>query len=419
VLSFVDRFAPDLVVVDTSTPSIANDADVARVIKERREGCVVGLVGPHVSATAAETLKSYPWIDFVAIQEYDYTVRDVAAALESGSGQSWRDATGIGYLDDGEVRINPRTEWVQDLDSLPFVSEVYKKHLEFTSYFYAITQWPVVTIISGRGCPYKCNYCMYPQTLHGHQYRARSPENVVDEMEFIEKNFPKAKEIFIEDDTLTLHKKRVVAISEEIIRRGLRINWTCNARADVDLETLKVMKAANCRLLCVGIEAGDQTVLDSVEKGIRIDQIREFFKSVRRADLLVHGCFMAGNRGETRETMAKTLDLAKELNPDTAQFFPLMVYPGTKAYEWAESENLIVAKSYKDWLTPEGLHSAVVDRPDLPHAEVVEFCNRARREFYLRPRYVAYKLRQVIRHPREFTRLAKSFKTFVRYLWRK
>ena len=417
VSTFVEGFQPDLVVVDTSTPSIDNDARVVQQIKEIVPHAVAGLVGPHVSATTVETLKAYPWLDWVAVEEYDQTVCDLAAALESG--KSWNEVAGIGWLSDGEVKINPRQEWLQDLDSLPFVSEVYKRHLNFKNYFYAITRWPVVTIISGRGCPYKCNYCMYPQTLHGHQYRTRSPENVAAEIEFIEKNFPGAKEIFIEDDTLTLHKKRVVKLCEEIIRRGLKIAWTCNARADVDYETLEIMKAANCRLLCVGIESGDQKVLDNVDKGIELHQVRDFFKAARRADMLVHGCFMAGNRGETRETMEKTLELAKELNPDTAQFFPLMVYPGTKAYEWAAEENLIVADSYKDWLTPDGLHSTVVDRPDLPHAEVVDFCNRARREFYLRPKYIGYKLKQVLRHPREFRRLAKSFKTFAGYLLKK
>jgi radical SAM superfamily enzyme YgiQ (UPF0313 family) len=410
---------PDLIAVDTSTPSIENDANVARALKEAIPQSVVCLVGPHVSATAHETLRAYPWVDFVAIEEYDYTLRDVANALAGGSREGWKGVPGLAYLEGSEVKALPRQEWIQDLDSIPFVSRTYKNHLNYEDYFYSITQWPVVTIISGRGCPYKCNYCMYPQTLHGHEYRTRSPENVVAEIEYIEKEFPRAREIFIEDDTLTLHRRRVVAICEEIIRRGLKIHWTCNARADVDLETLQAMKAANCRLLCVGIESGDQQILDNVGKGIRLEQIHQFFADVKKAGIMVHGCFMAGNRGETRETLEKTLALAKKLEPDTAQFFPLMVYPGTKAYEWARDEGLIQAQSWKEWLTEEGLHNTVVDRPDLPHAEVVRFCDRARREFYLRPSYVLRKLLQVILHPRELPRVARSFKTLVRYLLRK
>jgi radical SAM superfamily enzyme YgiQ (UPF0313 family) len=388
-------------------------------MKELLPESLVCLVGPHVSATAHETLREYEWVDFVTIQEYDYSLRDVANSLAGGSSDDWKKIPGVAHLDGDEVKINPRQDWIQDLDTIPFVSKTYLQHLNYENYFYSITQWPVVTIISGRGCPYTCNYCMYPQTLHGHQYRTRSPENVAAEMQFVEKNFPRVKEIFIEDDTLTLHRKRVVALCEEIIRLGLKIEWTCNARADVDLETLKIMKAANCRLLCVGIESGDQQILDNVGKGIQLPQVEQFFIDVKRADIMVHGCFMAGNRGETRETMEKTLDLAKRLNPDTAQFFPLMVYPGTEAFEWAKAEGLIKARTWKEWLTEEGNHNTVVDHPDLPHEEVVEFCDRARREFYLRPSYVLFKMRQVIRHPKEFRRVARGFRTLAKYLFRK
>jgi radical SAM superfamily enzyme YgiQ (UPF0313 family) len=418
VLRRAEVLKPDLVLVDTSTPSIQNDALVGQRLKEHFPGAILGLVGPHVSATPVETLKAYPWVDFVTIQEYDATVREVADLLESG-GDAWRRTAGIAQLEGSEVKVNPRREWIQDLDPMPFVSEVYRKNLNYKNYFYSITQWPVVTIISGRGCPYKCNYCLYPQTLQGAQYRTRSPANVAEEMAFIEREFPGAKEVFIEDDTLTLHRRRTVELCEEIIRRGLGIAWTCNARADVDLETLKAMKAANCRLLCVGIESGVQEVLDQVGKGIRIETIERFFEDTKKAGVMVHGCFMAGNKGDTRQTLETTLEFAKRLNPDTAQFFPLMVYPGTKAYEWAQREGLIKARSYAEWLTPEGLHNTVVDRPDLPHEEVVAFCDRARREFYLRPRYIAYKLGQVLRHPRELPRLVKSLRTFAKYLMRK
>ena len=419
VSSLVDDFGPDLVMIETSTPSIDNDAGVGRVLKEKNPDCIIGLVGPHVSATPVETMKNYPWIDFCTIQEYDETCRQIADALESGGPGEWKKVDGIAHRNGDEVTCNPQQGWIQDLDAMPFVSDVYKRNLNYTKYFYAITQWPVVTIISGRGCPYKCDYCMFPQTLTGRQYRTRSPANVAEELAYVEKEFPQVREVFIEDDTLTLHRKRVVELCEEIIRRGLKIAWTCNARADVDLDTLKMMKAANCRLLCVGVESGDQKILDNVGKGIELAQIHQFFEDTKKADVLVHGCFMAGNRGETRETMEGTLELAKRLNPDTAQFYPLMVYPGTRAYEWAVEENLIQAKSYQEWLTPEGLHNTVIDRPDLPHDEVVAFCDRARREFYLRPGYVAYKLRQVMRHPKEFIRLVKSFKTFARYLLKK
>ncbi len=411
------KFQPAFIVVDTSTPSIENDARVAEALKKVCPRAVVALVGPHVSSTPLETLAAYPWVDFVAVREYDDTVREVARCIADG--KDWRGAEGIAFLRDRKPVVNPPRAAIQDLDRLPFVSATYKKHLNFKNYFYAITRWPVVTIISGRGCPYKCDFCLFPQTLQGHQYRQRSAENVVEELAYIEKSFPGVREVFIEDDTLTLNKRRVTRICDEIIRRKLKIRWTCNARCDVDLETMKHMHAANCRLFCVGIESGDQKILDNIEKGITLERIETFFREVKRSGVLVHGCFMAGNEGETRETMEKTLALAKRLNPDTAQFFPLMVYPGTRAYEKALAAGVITAAKYSDWLTPEGLHNTVVNRPELPHDEIVAFCDRARREFYLRPAYIAYKLRQVITHPGETGRLLKSIKTFGKYLFAK
>ena len=134
---------------------------------------------------------------------------------------------------------------------------------------------------------------------------------------------------------------------------------------------------------------------------------------------MVHGCFMAGNRGETHETLAATLDLAKRLNPDTAQFFPLMVYPGTKSYMWAQENNLIRSDSFRDWLTEDGMHASVVDSDNLTHEELLAWCDRARREYYLRPRYVLKKMGQSLRSPSEAGRTLKSFVTFSKHLFKR
>jgi len=254
--------------------------------------------------------------------------------------------------------------------------------------------------------------------MNGRHYRSRSVQNVVDELEYIATNLPQVNDIFFEDDTLTISRKRMRAICDEIMRRGLDIAWTCNARADVDLETLKKMKAAGCRLMCVGYESGDQRVLDRMKKHMTVEKMRQFAKDAKRARILVHGCFMVGAPGETRESMMRTLELAKELNPDTAQFYPIMIYPGTEAYTWAEKNDYITASDFSEWLTEDGLHNTVVSRPDLPAKEMVEFCDYARQEFYLRPRYVLSKGWEILTHPHEGKRFFKSFRTFAKYLFR-
>ena len=132
---------------------------------------------------------------------------------------------------------------------------------------------------------------------------------------------------------------------------------------------------------------------------------------------MIHGCFMLGNKGETRETLEKTLQLAKELKPDTAQFFPIMVYPGTEAYKYFNMLGWLVTKDFREWITKEGLHSSVVSNPNLPYKELVAFCDRARREFYLRPQYILSKIVQIVVHPKEAKRVLKAGLVLFRYLF--
>jgi len=416
ILKIAEDFRPGLSVVDTSTPSIRSDFTAAQRIKDLLPGSTTVLVGPHVSACPGETLSMDNGVDMVARREYEYTVLEVAQALRED--RTPYGAAGISYRIDGDVRHNPDRALPDDLDSMPFVSRAYKKHLEIEDYFYAHSQYPIVTTISGRGCPHRCVYCVYPQTFSSRKYRRRSVGNIVDEIDYILKEFPQAREVMFEDDTLTVGKRRCQAFCEEVLRRGLRFTWSANSRCDVDSGTLRLMKRAGCRLLCVGIESGDQAVLDRMHKHLTLERTRQFVSDTKRAGILVHGCFMVGNPGDTKETMEKTLEFAKELNPDTAQFFPIMVYPGTEAYEWVREEGYLTAAEYSDWLTPDGLHNCVVDLPGLSSREMVEFCDRARREFYMRPGYVAGKLFQALKNPREGRRILRSGKTFARYLVR-
>ncbi len=417
VLSLAGELEPHLVVIDTSTPSIYNDVEVAEAIKSRVPKAFTLLVGPHVTALPEESLQISTAVDAVARGEFDETVRDVARLLAGGGDLG--SVLGLSYRDgDGFPVHNPARPALEDLDALPFVSEVYKRHLRIEDYFYSIARYPEVTIITARGCLYRCTYCLWPQTLTGHEYRRRSVTNVADEFEFIANEFPQVKEIFIEDDTLTVDQERCVALAQELIERGNRLPFSANSRANVSYEALTWLKRAGLRLLCVGFESGDQAVLNALRRGIKVEQFYRFREDARRAGVLVHGCFMAGAPGETRESLAKTLTLAKALNPDTAQFFPLMVYPGTEAYEWAQRNGYLSTDDFRQWLTPDGLHRTVVQQPGLPADELVAWCDQARRSFYLRPRYLAAKAWQITTHPSEGGRILRAGRTLARYLLR-
>jgi radical SAM superfamily enzyme YgiQ (UPF0313 family) len=411
-------FRPQLALIATTTPSISNDIKAAEAIREAT-GATTVLVGTHASAEPVKTLEAAPTVQATTRGEYDWTVLQLARHLDGGGPEDdLSEIGGLTWRSGSEIVSNPDRGLQGDISDLPHVARVYRKHLfgHWRRYFYAITRHPVVTVITGRGCPYKCTYCLFPQTLTGHLYRRRSVEAVVDEFKYIEREFPGVREVFIEDDTLTVDKKRCRRLAEEMIRRRVKLRWTANARCDVDLETLTLMRRAGLRLLCVGVESADQKILDNVKKQINVDQIEQFFGDAKKADVLVHGCFMVGNPGESHGSLQRTLDFAKRLNPDTAQFFPLMVYPGTEAYKWAQQQELLETEDYDRWLTPEGLHRSVVVRPDLPSEDLRQFCDRARREFYLRPEYLLQKARQISTDPYEAGRTVKSFLTFARYL---
>jgi len=383
---------PQLIVVDTSTPSIYSDVKTAERLKETFPSSFIVLVGTHPSALPEETLKLSDRVDAVAVGEYDHTVHDLAFCLERG--EDLKTVDGLVFRKGNQVIRNRPRALIENVDELPFV----------------------VMLITGRGCPYHCFFCVYPQTFHSRKYRPRSAANVVDEFQWVEENLPEVREIGIEDDTFTVDQERVKEICRLMLERGVKIKWYCNVRVNLELETMRWMKKAGCRLVTVGFESADQESLNRMQKGITVAQIRQFVHDTRKAGLLVHGCFIIGNPGETMETMEKSLRMAKELNCDTMQFFPLLVYPGTEAYRWAKENGYLVSERFSDWADEGGMYRSVLNIPGLPAEKIEAFCLRANREYYLRPGYIIMKLRQLIFGPREVRRTFKGALTYFRRL---
>ncbi|MGA2569495.1 MAG: radical SAM protein [Terracidiphilus sp.] len=412
----VEAFQPRLVVVDTSTPSIAEDVRSAVRLKQTVPAAQVCLVGTHPSALPGEVMAMDERIDFIARREYDETLLELAQCLEAEKPVDG--VLGLSHRCGGTVQSNPDRPYLEDLDSFPFVSEVYKKHLRVENYFFSAGEYPMVMIMTGRGCPSRCFFCVYPQTFHGHKYRLRSARSVADEFAYVARELPQVKSIGIEDDTFTADPARVREICALLIKRELhkKLHWWANTRVNLDFETMTLMKKAGCRLVIPGFESGDQSILNNMKKGTKLEQSMRFSGQANRAGLLVHGCFMAGNRGETRKSMERTLKFAMTANPDTAQFFPMIPYPGTEAYEWARENGYLATEDYSKWLTEDGLHQCVVNLPGLPAEELVSFCDQARKRFYLRPRYLMKKLVQSILHSEERKRTWISLRQFKKFL---
>lgn len=410
------RFSPEMAVLYTSTPSIYSDVEMAACIKEAVPGAFVVLTGPHVSALPEETLALCGSVDAIARREYDITLCELASMLPGRNALG--DVAGITYrTPGGSIVSTPDRDFISDLDSLPFVSSVYKRHLNVGDYFYAHCRYPAVSIFTSRGCNARCNYCVYPEQMFGRRQRQRSPENIVAEFEYIQREMPEVKEVLIDDDTFSFNQEHTAEFCELMVRRGIRIPWTVECRASLSYETMSLMKRAGCRLIVVGFESADDAILKNIKKGMTFKKMTQFVNDAKRAKVMIHACFMAGNEGETRETLKRSLDFAAFTGADTCQFFPLMVYPGTEAYEWARKNGYLTATNFREWLTDEGLHNCVISTPELTSRDLVNFCDYARRKYYLRPGYLRYKLWQAITKPEERKKTIKSARTFAKYLF--
>ena len=411
-LELVKEKADDakLFVLDTSTPSINSDIRFADALKRQQPDAFIVMVGTHPTATVNETMTNGKSIDAIARREYDMTILELAQVLcrkndlASIKGLSYRTASGI--------QNNPDREPLVNLDEIPMAAKFIKEHLDIYDYSFPAATYPAIQIFTGRGCPARCNYCVYPQVMHGHVYRERSVENVVEEFQYIADNFPEIKEVVIEDDTFTIDKRRVIRICDKLIECGLhkRFRWLCNARVNLDYETMKKMRKAGCRLLIPGVESFNQEILENIHKGTTLNQIENYMTNAKKSGLLVHACYMVGNQGETKETMQRTLDAALRFNTDTAQFFPLIPYPGTEAYNWAKS-NGYISGNYDEYCHEDGTVSCVLNIPGLSSQELVDFCAYARKKYYVRPWYILHRLWIGLRDLKD---LQRSFRAFWR-----
>lgn len=379
----IKNFGPDLVVIYATTPSILSDLEHAKLAKEATGGALVVLVGSHVSAEPDDTLKrGKGFVDAVTRREYDYTLREIA---DRGTVEG---VIGLSRLEGDEIVHEADRPMIEDMDSLPFPAW---HHIDIEDYHDAGKLFPFITLIGGRGCPAKCTFCQLPQVMYGHRYRTRSPERILDEIEHNLQLFPNLQEVMFEDDTLTLstHLDRLQEICRGIIDRGYhkRIRWSCNARPDLtDLETLKLMRASGARMFCTGFEFGNDEMLKRIKKGIGTEKMREYAENTKKAGIRVHGCFMIGGPGETRETAMQTIKFAQELDIDTCQFTGVAAYPGTSYYEWAQRNGYIVAEDWGDWVDGDREQRGVVDVPGLSMREIEELVDLGLRSFYLRPK---------------------------------
>jgi len=394
----------EFLVLFTSTPGFPGDIRLVQKIKDVNPNIKVAFVGPHVSVLPEKSLRDCPAIDFIVRKEFDYAVTEYA------HGKPLNEILGVSFLQNGSVVHNPDRPDVEDLDSLPHVTDIYKRDLDVRRYNVPFLLNPFVSLYTTRGCPAQCTFCLWPQTLSGHPWRKRSSDDVAREMAKAKEYWPEVKEFFFDDDTFNIQKARTIELCAKL--KPLKLTWSCTSRVTTDYETLRAMKEAGCRLLIVGYESGDQQILKNIKKGATVERARQFTKDCHKLGLVIHGDFIMGLPGETRETINNTIAFAKELDVETIQVSVAHAYPGTELYDYAVKNGFMVADNK---MVDEGGHQlAHIQYPGLPAEEILSAVHRFYDEYYFRPKAVFRILKKAAFDSNDRKRLYKEAKTFLK-----
>lgn len=398
----------DLAVLHTSTPSFASDVKMIEALKAANPNLKAGLVGAKVAVDPNGSMAGSPLIDFVARNEFDFTIKEVADGrdLSKIDGLTYRNAEGV-------VVHNPERAILENMDSLPFVSPVYHRDLVIEDYFIGYLKHPYLSIYTGRGCKSRCTFCLWPQTVGGHRYRTRSVGHVIDEIRWAKQTMPQIREFFFDDDTFTDDLPRAEAIARELGKLG--VTWSCNAKANVPRETLKVMRDNGLRLLLVGYESGNQQILFNIKKGMRIEVAKQFTKDCHELGIQIHGTFILGLPGETKETIQETIRFATEINPHTIQVSLAAPYPGTFLYNQAV-ENGWLDADHAELVDEKGVQIAPLHYPHLSHNEIFHSVEDFYRRFYFRAPKIASIVGEMVRSPEMMKRRLREGVEFFRFL---
>jgi hopanoid biosynthesis associated radical SAM protein HpnJ len=398
----------DLVVLHTSVPSFKSDVKTIEALKAANPKLIAGLIGAKVAVDAAGSMAQASVVDFVARNEFDFTVKEVADGVPMAEikGLSYRDANGV-------VVHNEDREIMTDMDQLPFVTSVYKRDLEMEKYFIGYLKHPYISFYSGRGCKSRCTFCLWPQTVGGHTYRTRSVAHVIEEIKYCLKEFPQTKEFFFDDDTFTDNLPRAEEIARELGKLG--VTWSCNAKANVPRDTLKVLKENGLRLLLVGYESGNQKILNNIKKGMRVEVAEKFTKDCHDLGIAIHGTFIVGLPGETKETIQETIAFAKRINPHTIQVSLAAPYPGTFLYKQAVENGWLDVEN-AELVDENGVQIAPLHYPHLSHGEIFSAVEEFYKKFYFRAPKIASIVGEMVRSPDMMKRRLREGVEFWHFL---
>ncbi len=393
---------PEVIFMETTTPSIVADYENLTLLKEATKATVV-VGGPHSTYFHRKVLEECPSIDVVIRHEFDTKISAVVSNV-----QNLNDVSGITYRKGSEIIDNGDGEFTTNLDAVPFPDREAVPWKWYLEAWYS--RQPFMNLMTSRGCPYHCSFCLWPQSMYGHKQRFRSVENVISEVRMLVDRYG-VKELNIDDGTFTTNRQRVIEFCRRVRDEKLSIIWTCNGRADtLDEQMLSEMKKAGCKMIRLGVESGSQEVLNKIRKGLTLKQIEDGFRMVKKHGIQALGGFMFGFPYDSRKTVEETIRFAKKLSPDQVQFSISMCYPGTSLYEYAKENDLLLAKSFKEF---DMTYGPVVKTVDMERADLEHILARAYREYYFRPSFMVQTLFNMADMD-EIRRVMRSVKSLVK-----
>ncbi len=400
----VRDWQPSLVVINTATTSIDQDIAVAALVKDAAPACRTLVMGIHPSTLPDECFAINDRLDIIVRGEPEYSIRDAAAAISED--RSLEGIPGLSYRRDGIVHHNERRPFIEDLDELPFPAwdlvDTGRYRLPFTGKRYLL-------VASARGCPYACTFCA-SKAYYGARVRKRSPARIVDEISWIRDSFG-IRDFLFWAESFTNDQDYAIATAREMIDRNLDVSWVCNSRVDtVSPEFLRTIKEAGCWMIGFGIESGSQEILDAVKKKTTITDVVTAVRMAHEGGLEVTGHCILGLPGETEESLQMTIDLARFLRLDYAQFYCAVAFPGSELYEQS-IENGWLGET--DWKYFEQ-NTSILSTPSLSTEQVMAARDRAYLSFYRQP-HVVMKTLGKIKSTGDIGALARMAKDFLHW----
>lgn len=381
----------DVLFLISATMSYKEDAELLKYLKSQNPDLITIVFGAHPTFLPDQALKE-EGVDLIVRHEAEFVVRDLLLALKAGKGE-WKKVPGIGFKEDNRAVFNPDYPYIENLDDIPIPDRSFLP--QGLDYYNPIVKfYPWTTALSSRGCPSRCTFCTSP-AYYGPRYRARSAQNVVDEMSYLtELGF---KEIFYRDELFTVDKKRVFDICGLIQKNKIKVSWICSVKASTaSFDMLKAMKEAGCRVIRIGVESGVQAILDNVKKDVKIEQIIDVFSWAKRLKINTHAHCMLGMPKETEETIKKTFNFIKKIKPSTVTYGIMTPYPGSEIYRQIVSSDPDFGDGTH--IDASSIHTnASFSRAfcDIPRSRLEGYVRIGYRDFYFQPNYILNRLYQL------------------------